>query len=205
MRKNSSAKNRKPEILEQYYRVIMAEGLEGASISKIADRMGIHPSLIIHYFKSKENMTVELVELVIEKFEAPHFLKFRNTDDPKVRFRELIETLFSKEWSYTVDPSVFYAFYYLSFRHPVIRRRFEAMFKRFRDFLSSEIGYFKARGILHAVDPKMASDMIMTLVEGLVFHAHFLAEDEPFKEFAAYARETTMSILQVDSSARMPA
>ena len=205
MRKNSSAKNRKPEILEQYYRVIMAEGFEGASISKIAHRMGIHPSLIIHYFKSKENMTVELVELVIEKFEAPHFLKFRNTDDPKVRFRELIETLFSEEWSYTVDPSVFYAFYYLSFRHPVIRRRFEAMFKRFRNFLSSEIGYFKARGILHAADPKMASDMIMTLVEGLVFHAHFLAEDEPFKEFAAYARETTMSILQVDSSARMPA
>lgn len=202
MRKKSSAKNRRPEILEQYYQVIIAEGFEGASISKIADRMGIHPSLIIHYFKTKENMTVALVELVIEKFEAPHFLDFEDGDDPGNRFRKLMNTLFSKEWSYTVDPSVFYAFYYLSFRHPVIRQRFEAMFKRFRDYLLSEIHYFKARKIIHTADLKKAADIILTLLEGLIFQAHFLSEDEPFEEFAAYAKAATMSILQADSSAR---
>ena len=203
MRKNSSAKNRKPEILEQYYQVIIAEGFEGASIGKIADRMGIHPSLIIHYFKTKENMTVELVELVIEKFEAPHFLEFSHIDDPKKRFHELMETFFSKEWSYTVDPSVFYAFYYLSFRHPVIRERFEAMFKRFRDYLVRELQYFKEQGIVGALDITKASDIILTLLEGLVFHTNFLTDGEPFEEFAEYAKDTTMSILQVDSSARM--
>jgi AcrR family transcriptional regulator len=50
MRKNQNAKPRKPEILEAYYQVIIQEGLEGASIGKIAKRLNIHPSLIIHYF-----------------------------------------------------------------------------------------------------------------------------------------------------------
>jgi len=203
MRKNSSAKNRKPEILEQYYQVIIAEGLEGASISKIADRMGIHPSLIIHYFKTKENMTVELVELIIEKFESPDFLQFNDVADPKKRFQKLFATLFSKEWSFTVDPSVFYAFYYLSFRHPVIRRRFEAMFKRFRDYLVDELQFYKTLGIVDTADIQKAADIILTLLEGLVFHANFLSSRQPFEEFADYARATVLSMLQTDSPARM--
>lgn len=54
MRKNQTAETRKPEIFENFYQVIIAEGIEGASIGKIARRMNIHPSLIIHYFKTKK-------------------------------------------------------------------------------------------------------------------------------------------------------
>lgn len=201
MRKNSSAKNRKPEILEQYYQVIIVEGFEGASIGKIADRMGIHPSLIIHYFQTKEKLTVALVELIIEKFEAPHFLEFGDVTDPEKRFRKLMTTLFSKEWSYTVDPSVFYAFYYLSFRHPVIRERFEAMFQRFRDYLVEELHFYKNQGIVNPADIRKAADLILTLLEGLVFHANFLATRQPFEEFAEYARATVLAILKAEPSA----
>ena len=56
MRKNQNATLRKPEILESYYQILIQEGLEGASISKIAKHMDIHPSLIIHYFKNKEEL-----------------------------------------------------------------------------------------------------------------------------------------------------
>ena len=71
MRKNKSAALRKPDILESYYQVLIQEGLEGTSISKIANRIGIHPSLIIHYFKNKDNMKLELVDLLIEKYQSP--------------------------------------------------------------------------------------------------------------------------------------
>ena len=54
MTKRKNAEIRKPEILENYYQVIIEEGIEGASIGKVADRMDIHPSLIIHYFKAKK-------------------------------------------------------------------------------------------------------------------------------------------------------
>ncbi len=53
----------------------MEEGFDGASIGKIAKRVNIRPPLIIHYFKTKENLTLEWVEFFIQKYKAPEFLQ----------------------------------------------------------------------------------------------------------------------------------
>ncbi len=187
-KKKSSAEIRKPEILEQYYRVLIEEGFEGASIGKIADRMGIHPSLIIHYFKNKKNMTIELVDVLIEKYEAPDLLDFRHIQDPRERYEAFLDTLFCFEWSRTVDPGVHFGFYYLSFRDQRVRRRFEAMFRRFRDYLVAELEGFRRAGVIAVDNLEAAADLIMTLMEGMEFHAQFLAEDKPFERFARSAK-----------------
>ena len=75
MRKNQRADTRKPEILENFYQVLIEEGFEGASIDKIAKRMKIRPPLIIHYFKTKENLTLESVNSLTQKYKAPEFLQ----------------------------------------------------------------------------------------------------------------------------------
>jgi len=53
MPRKNKANIRKREILEHFYEVLSNEGLEGASIAKIAKHMGVHPSLLMHYFKTK--------------------------------------------------------------------------------------------------------------------------------------------------------
>jgi AcrR family transcriptional regulator len=195
MRKNQKAEIRKPEILEHYYQVIIKEGLEGASIGKIAKRMNIHPSLIIHYFKTKDNMTVELVDLLIDKYEAPEFLDFSHISELKQRFRALMDTIFSLEWSRTVNPGVHFGFYYLSFRNPVIRERFKEMFKRFKDYLVRELEIYHDAGIIHTPDLETAADMIVTLMEGLEFHANFLSDSQPFEQFADKSKEIAVALL----------
>ncbi len=75
MRKNQQADTRKPEIIENFYQILIEEGFEGASIGKIAKRVNIRPPLIIHYFKTKENLTLEWVEFFIQKYKAPEFLQ----------------------------------------------------------------------------------------------------------------------------------
>jgi len=70
MHKNQRAEIRKPEILENYYKILIDEGFKGAPIGKIAKHMHIHPSLIIHDFKTKENMSSEVVDLLIKKYLA---------------------------------------------------------------------------------------------------------------------------------------
>jgi AcrR family transcriptional regulator len=202
MRTSQKGQIRKAEILENYYQVIIEEGIEGASIGRIADHMHIHPSLIIHYFKTKEQMTVELVELLIEKFETPHMLRFDHIQDANQRFKLLFHTIFSQEWSRTVDPSVFYAFYYLSFRNQRIRRRFEAMFRRFRDFLLRELTVFREEGLVQVDDLKQAADIIVTLMEGLEFHAGFLADGQHFDRFAAAAKRLVVTMLKGETVAR---
>ena len=198
MRKNQKAESRKPEILENYYKVLIEEGFEGASIGKIAKRMNIHPSLIIHYFQSKDNMTIELVDLLIEKYEAPELLQFDCAENLEQRFHFLIDTLFSYEWSRTIDPGIHFGFYYLSFRNPVIRERYEAMIQRFRDYLVHELEIYRSAGIVKVSDLNKAADLIVTLMEGLEFHAHFLSDGQPFERFAQTTKQIILAILKSD-------
>lgn len=196
MRKNLNADLRKPEILESYYQVMIQEGLEGTSISKIAERIDIHPSLIIHYFKNKENMKVELVDLLIEKYESPEFLDFTHIENDEHRFKVLLDTIFSFEWSRTVDPGVHFGFYYLSFRNEEIRERFKQMFIKFRDYLQEQLAHFDRKGIINVKDKKKAADIIVTLMEGMEFHAQFLANSEQFDAFAKTAKKTCLLALK---------
>ena len=196
MKQRKNAEIRKPEILENYYQVIIEEGIEGASIGKVAKRMDIHPSLIIHYFKTKTNLTLELVDLMLEKYMAPGYLDFSHISNLEDRFNALIDTIFSESWSKTVDPGVHFCFYYLSFRNPDIKEQFNKIFKRFRDYLYGEMEMYNRAGIIHVKDIDKAIDSIITLMEGLEFHAKFLANNKPFEEFAEYSKRLVIAVLK---------
>lgn len=196
MRKNKSAALRKPDILESYYQVLIQEGLEGTSISKIANRIGIHPSLIIHYFKNKDNLKLELVDLLIEKYESPDMIDFDHIEDDEERFNALIDMLFSFKWSRTVDPSVHFGFYYLSLRNEKILERFRVMFKWLRDYLAEQLTDFNNKGVIQVLDAAKAADYIVTLMEGLEIHNQFLANGKPFEQFAQMAQKTLVRALK---------
>ncbi|MCF8068693.1 MAG: TetR family transcriptional regulator [Desulfobacterales bacterium] len=199
MRKKSNAEFRKPEILEHYYHTIIEEGFEGASIGKIAKRMGIHPSLIIHYFKTKENMTVELGEVIAQKYQAvEQWGNITAQRDIKKMFFRFMDLLFSIEMSATIDDSVYFTFYYLSFRNQEIRNNFSGMFKHFRSFLIENLKKFNEAGIINITDYKKAADILIVLVEGIDFHDKFVSDDEPFQKFAKYARNMAFKLLDVD-------
>jgi AcrR family transcriptional regulator len=176
--------------------VLIEEGFEGASINKIAKRMKIHPSLIIHYFKTKENLTIELADLLIEKYQAPEFLKFDHIQDLEERFQIMIDTIFSFEWSRTIDPGLHFGFYYLSFRNAKIRNAYEKMLQRFRDYLVRELEFYCQKGIVTVNNTQMAADTIVTLMEGLEFHAHFLSGGQPFEKYAGYTKQLAISMLK---------
>ena len=141
-------------------------------------------------------MTIELVDLLIEKYEAPELLQYEHIQDLEQRFQVLINTVFSFEWSRTIDPGLHFGFYYLSFRNPKIREAYEAMIQRFRDYLERELEHYQKAGIVKANDLKKAADIMVTLMEGLEFHAHFLSERQPFERFANYAKHLVLSLLK---------
>ncbi len=197
MRKRKNAELRKPEILEHFYQVIIQEGIEGASMAKIAESMNIHTSLIFHYFKSKENMLVELAEYIQQKYDPPHVRELISAiKDPERRFNVFLDTLFSEVDINTVNSSVYYAFYYLSYRNPKIHKLFVHMFKKHRDWIIRELEIFIREGIIKKVDIEMAADFIVSIFEGLSFHSDFLAGDKPFNLFGQYAKKLTKDFLK---------
>ncbi|NMM48191.1 TetR/AcrR family transcriptional regulator [Marinigracilibium pacificum] len=56
MGRKSISSDRRKEILEAYKLVIRNEGIEGASIGKLAKFLSMPPSLIMHYFSSKDEL-----------------------------------------------------------------------------------------------------------------------------------------------------
>ena len=195
-RKNKPAKLRKEEILEGYYTVMIREGLEGSSIGKIAEHLGIHPSLVLHYFKCKKNLQSELLLLIVKLYKSGNLLNFDHIKDNNERFNALMDTIFSYEWSRTVDPGVHYGFYYKSFRNPEVKETFKDMFGWFRDHLYKEFLFYNKKGVINITDELKAADLVVTLMEGLEFHAQFLSEEDTFETFAHTAKTTAIAILQ---------
>jgi len=141
-------------------------------------------------------MTDQLVDLLITKYESPDFLQFDHITDPTERFYALIDTLFSKEWSRTIDPGVHFGFYYLSFRRTEIKNNFRKMFKSFRDYLVAELTIYRQERIIDVDDVGKAADMIVVLMEGLEFQAAFLSEEEEFDAFAHYSSSLVYKMLK---------
>jgi hypothetical protein len=69
------------------------------------------------------------------------------------------------------------------------------MFKRFRDYLVRELEVYKNEGIVKVEDVRKAADIIVTLMEGLEFHAHFLSKEQPFEDFADHAKRLALKAL----------
>lgn len=195
-RKNRNAAIRKPEILEGYYNVLIEEGLEGSSISKIAKKLNIHSSLIFHYFQSKDNLTFELIELMIEKFKSTHLLQFDHIKDDEERFTAFIDMIFSLQWSRTVDPGIHFGFYYQSFRDERTLEHLQRMFGWLKDYIQEQLGIYNSKGIITVNDEEKAAEYIVTLMEGLEFHAQFLSKGQPFEIFAETAKKSVFALLK---------
>jgi len=135
-------------MLAAYYQVLLDEGLEGASIGKVAKRLDVHPSLIIHYFGTKEQLTIELVDYLLEVYYQTYGEKLAAIEDPLERLRAILDTFFSLSYQELLPESVFYACFYLSLRRPRVRAAFAALHEAERQLAETAIAACMASGAL---------------------------------------------------------
>lgn len=191
MGKRETAETRKPEILENYYKVITKEGIEGASIGKVGKQMGIHPSLVIHYFGSKENLNIELMHTVGETYRSMAMWgSLEEYADPKERFEEFLNIVFGEAWWEALDDLVFYALHYLAFRNRTIRDIWDASYDYLEDYLTSQIRAFAKEGVIEVPDPELTAQMIICMREGIDFRGSFSGEGSPSETLLEAAKES---------------
>lgn len=205
MARKSKGEVRKREILEHFYDVLVAEGLEGASIAKIAKKLKVHPSLILHYFSTKEEMVLALVDFIIEKYESTFLPNLEEVKDPLKRFHLFFNILFGLEYDKLVDDSVFAACYYLSLRNPSIRKAFQSMFIRLRRVVLQEIQLYQEAGIIQADDPEKMADLIIAIEEGLSFMRSFMGPEEGVEQTGEYLKNIAFSLLRPVRESFQPA
>jgi len=166
MKKRLNADIQKPKIVKHFYKTILAEGFEGASIAKVAKRMKIHPSLILHYFGNKENLTLALVDYVIDAYNS--LLKSYKSEDiaPEDRLTQLLEAIWSREYYEKINVAGSFAVLSVSFRNEKIHKKIRDLYRVFKKFLVREFTYLIDHKVIGIKDPGHAAEIIMTMIEG---------------------------------------
>ena len=190
---------RQLEIVKVFYRVAKKEGYENTSIAKIAGVMDINPSLIMHYFKTKEDLTYALIDYILERY----LLIYSIENKEQIVLSDLqktIEMLFSKKWNLLFDDGLFYTFYALAFREKSIREKYKTILDSLRLALGSMIEQCHKSNLINVPDNQTASDLIFVLVDGAYFYLSLENDKEVYNQRLDYYKIKAYQILGIDHS-----
>jgi AcrR family transcriptional regulator len=199
MGRKSLKEVRQLEIVEIFYKVAREEGYENTSIAKIAKVMDVNPSLILHYFTTKEDLTYGLIDYILERY----LLIFTIENKEKIALSDLlntIEMLFSKKWNLLFDDGLFYTFYALAFREKAIREKYKTILDSLRLALASMIEQCHKSNLINVPDNQTASDLIFVLVDGAYFYLSLESDKEVYNKRLDYYKIKAYQILGIDHS-----
>jgi AcrR family transcriptional regulator len=169
MKRAERSHRRRREMLEAYYQTLLDEGLQGASIAKIARRLDVPPSLLIHYFGTKEQMTIELVDYLLEAFHGTYGDTLAAIADPRQRLLAILDEFFSPEYHQLLDDRAFYACFYLSLTHPKVREAYAALYESSLALVETAIGECIAARAIPRDDAHELAMTVKALEEGYAF------------------------------------
>jgi AcrR family transcriptional regulator len=178
---------RQREIVEAFYAVAKKTGLENASIAKVADHMGINPSLVLHYFKTRETLLEALVNFILEQYKDIYKINGHDYTTRKEVIR-LINNLYSRKWNRLFDDGVFYSCYALTYRNKKLRHSFKSLHDSLRALLVDALGKAKINGIIHIRDERKTGAIVFALLEGAYYYLGMLD--------SAKARDKQMRVLK---------
>ncbi len=196
MGRKSLKETRQQEIIKVFYKVAKKEGYENTSIAKIAKVMDINPSLIIHYFETKEEMTYALIEYILERYLLIYTIK--NKDGLTLAdLEKTIEMLFSKKWNLLFDDGLFYTFYALAFREKKIKAKYKTILDSLRAALATMIEQCNSKKLIQVTDPQHTADLIFVLVDGAYFYLSLENNKKIYTERLAYYKNLAFQVLGI--------
>ncbi len=194
-RKRQNAEERKPAILKAFYQVIEAEGFENASMAKVAKQAGVHASLIIHYFGSKEKMVMALVDQVLQTYTSL-FARLPKGGDPQERLERLLSLLWSREWHNAASFSVVFSFLALSQRDASVMDRVRYLYGHYRRYLLEQMVLLSEAGVIRVDDPKASTEALISLSEGSHYFCRYHIEAGTFDGHCRHMIQAARTILQ---------
>ena len=194
-KKRQNAEVRKPDILNNFFQVLKEEGLEGASIGKVAKRMGIHPSLIIHYFQNKDNLILALVDHIIHEAGVIFKKLSIQTGDPEQQLRNLVKIFFSDEWYRMTDIGTDFGVFSLSSRNGQVEMKLRDMYALLKKLIVNELRALIDDGGISIRDPERAAETIITMYEGYRHFKHFYVDNSDADDFREDMLESVVAAL----------
>lgn len=187
---------RQKEIIGAFYRLSKKEGLENASIAKTSELININPSLIMHYFKTKDYLVYGLIELILDKYLLVYKLGNVNGNNPKVLLFKVIDNIFSKKWNTLFDDGVSYSCYSLTFRNKIIRQKYKVLLNTLRKNLAELIKACNKADLLSVKNPNLTADLIFVLADGAYYYLSLVDDKKEYTKRLNEYKKHAIKLLQ---------
>lgn len=197
MGRKSLKEVRKQEIVKVYYKMARRAGYEQVSIAKLAETMEVNPSLIIHYFETKEALKDALIDFILDRY----LLIYAIPDQKKTSLQTLvalIDRLFSKKWNQLFDDGLFYAFYAEAFRNNRIKRKYKTILDALRSHLTAIIESCVQQELLQVESPAQLADQLFILLDGAYFYLSLEESKTAFEQRIQFYKKQAYHILAID-------
>jgi AcrR family transcriptional regulator len=194
---------RQKEIIKAFYNVAKKEGLENASIAKTAESININPSLVMHYFKTKEHLVYGLIEYILDKYLLIYKIPPEYSAHPRKALLRVIDNIFSNKWNTLFDDSVSYSCYSLAFRDKVIKEKYKSLLDVLRQKLELLILDCKNEGVLEVEDPALIADLIFVLVDGAYYYLSLVKDKQEYQDKLMQYKKQAVAYLNFVSLAQL--
>ncbi len=196
MPRGKKAEVRKKEIIEQFYQVIVEDGLEKASLVKIAARLSVSPSLLIHHFKNKDELILQLIDYIIGKYSVSFSDMIDAIQDSRQRVSSILDLIFSHEWTKTIDDSVYITCLHLSHQNNKVKKRLQGMYGGFIGMLEKEISQYADDNPGLELESEKLARLIVSLQEGLDIFKDLFPDDRNFQDLGSYVKPLILNMLK---------
>lgn len=185
-------------ILEAAYNVLIDEGIEGFSMSKIGKQAKIPKSLIFHYFENKDALILELVEYILNKNDR-RVQEYTNPEGniTKDGFIKYIDLLFLIDFEEKRLINAYYACFYLGARNEVIKTKLSKSIEFARNNYKINFEMFVNEGIIKGDNLTLAVDYTLSTIAGITKVADMeYGEQSINKELIAMHKKILYELLE---------
>ena len=184
--------------MESCYQVIARKGLEGATLKQIGREMGVSPSLLMHYFTSKEEMILALVDYMVERMDRTYHRAIKQTDSAKERLALYIDKNFNFEIPQSVEDKVFYGSFYMALSDDRVRTRFRRMYEHDHEMIVNLIKDYMEEARIVDLDPDLLAIQLISAIEGFYLYRVVHGDSPELNRAVAGYKEGLWHLLRGD-------
>lgn len=160
---------RKTVIAEAAWRVILNEGIQGATVRSIAKEAGLSLGALRHYFSSQDELLAYAMNLVKERASARVNEILQQELAPKEKVLLILLELVPINETTMAEMEVWFAFTFHN-RHKA--DEFDAQHDGIYDGVGRLIAYMEQHGLLRKeTDAELETERLYALIDGVAMHA----------------------------------
>lgn len=192
--KEKISTSRKKEIIEGFYQLSVINGLENTSIAKIGKHLDMPPSLVMHYFPTRDILISSLIDYILEKYLLIYQPIIQELEERgQADLTVIVETLFSRNWNLLFDDGVYYSCFALIFRNEKIKTEYRILHNKLRESLKDILdGSPEVEG----KDTAMLAEQVFVVVEGAYFYLSMVDDQADYNLKVGYFKNQVYDLLR---------